>query len=226
MSANWKELPDPNVAMGPEIVSWYQDHGRSFPWRETTQSFRILCTEIMLQRTRAPQVARIYREYVHSWEGPEDVMGLGRQMVESLFKHLGLTWRAEYFWQLQVELRENWVGSVPPRADDLQSLPGVGSYVSAATRIYAFGASETAVDANVLRILGRFYGIDFPDHARRSSRVLRWASAHCPGSDDVARTFNWGLVDLGSLVCRPEDPKHKECPLADNCRLAGHELTA
>lgn len=218
---DWKALPDPDTALGPEIVSWYQEHGRSFPWRQTTHPFRIVCTEIMLQRTRAPQVARLFREHVSAWEGPGDVLDLGRAGVEALFEQLGLLWRADYFWKLQKELREKWAGSVPRDRADLEALPGIGRYAAAATRIYAFGASETAVDANVLRILGRVYGIDFPDHARRSRRVLSWASAHCPGPGEAARAFNWGLVDLGSLVCSPEEPQHGECPVADRCWLAG-----
>mgnify|MGYP006277671937 CR=1 FL=1 len=166
-------------------------------------------------------MARVFEEYVSGWEGPGDVLKLGREGVDSLFGKLGLVWRADYFWHLQEELAEQWAGSVPEETEDLQALPGVGSYVSAATRIYAFGVSETAVDANVLRILGRVYGIEFPDHARRSPRVLRWASAHCPGPDESARAFNWGLVDLGSKVCSPEDPQHEECPVANRCWLAG-----
>lgn len=221
---NWKDLPLPKSGLGPAVVRWFRESGRTFPWRETKCPFRVLCTEILLQRTRARQVAKIFDEHVSCWQGPEDVLQLGEEGVRLLFERLGLVWRAKYFWQLQLELQEAWNGTVPQDTDDLQSLPGVGSYASSATRIYAFGEAETAVDANVLRIFGRVYGIEFPDHARRSPRVLRWASAHCPGAGDTARAFNWGLVDLGSIVCSAADPRHSNCPVADRCWLAGQEL--
>lgn len=220
-SANtWKSLPEPNASIGPAIVSWYQAYGRQFPWRETRHSFQILCTEIMLQRTRARQVASVFSEHVASWRGPDDVLELGKEGVKRLFGRLGLVWRAQYFWALQLELKEHRHGEVPEDRDELLSLPGVGWYVATATRVYAFGRRETAVDSNVLRIFGRLYGLTFPDHARRSPRVVRWASAHCPDEGDQTRAFNWGLVDIGSILCTPDDPDHEACPLQASCRLA------
>lgn len=214
---SWKDLPAVDPRLAPQVISWWSEHGRDFEWRHTTNAFRILCTEIMLQRTRAAQVVEVYREYVEEWSGPESVRSMGFDAVEGVFGRLGLTWRAKYFWDLQEALSEDFDGEVPCDWDLLRSLPGVGEYVATAVLVFAFGERRTVVDSNVLRILGRYYGMDFPNHARRSVRVLRWASEHAPATGGRCRSFNWGLLDLGAEVCTPFNPAHRRCPLDGYC---------
>lgn len=221
---SWKSLPEPVELLGSQVAEWYRLHGRDFPWRHTNHPFRLLCTEIMLQRTRAVQVADIYRKAVARWDSPYDVLDFGQEGVRALFERLGLVWRAEYFWQLQHTLVHRFRGKVPRSWASLLELPGVGEYVAASVLVFAFGESRTVVDANVLRIFGRYYGITFPDHARRSPSVLQWASDHAPGGAFRCRQFNWGLLDLGAQVCTPGNPAHSGCPLSDTCKeLAGRQ---
>lgn len=218
---DWRDLPRPDPHLASELCRWWSKHGRSFLWRHTSDPFRILCTEIMLQRTRAAQVEDVYRDEVRGWTGPSSVLKLGRKGVDQLFARLGLQWRARYFWDLQRTLQEKFADRVPRDWKKLRSLPGVGEYVATAVLVFAFGERRTVVDSNVLRILGRYYGIEFPDHARRSKRVLEWATLHAPDGSDECRTFNWALIDLGATVCTPSNPMHSACPIRQECWLSG-----
>lgn len=214
---SWLDLPEPDTNVSDQVIAWFKSNGREFPWRRTRDPWMTLCAELMLQRTRATQVEPVYREFAGSYSGPEDVVKAGLDKVEEIFGRLGLRWRAEYFYSLQEQLVECYNGEVPTREDELRSLPGVGQYGASAVRVFAYGEQETVLDSNVLRIMGRFYGIAFPDHARRSQRVKRWLSQMAPESPSEARSFNWGLIDLGAEVCKPHDPDCVDCPIRGNC---------
>lgn len=60
MSDNSLISPDIIRAFQSDLLSWWEENKRSFPWRETSNPFYILISEIMLQRTRADQVVPIY----------------------------------------------------------------------------------------------------------------------------------------------------------------------
>ena len=46
------------------LEEWYSDSGRKYPWRKSTEPlFRVLVSEILLQRTRADAVAQVYGRF-------------------------------------------------------------------------------------------------------------------------------------------------------------------
>lgn len=222
MSNNWKELPPTDREFASHLINWFNDNGRDYPWRNSRNPYHTLCVEQMLQRTRADQVAPVYVDFCSRYSSPQNLISTGRKTVDELFNKLGLKWRSKHFWALQKELVQRFGGAVPKEEELLLSLPGVGPYVSTAVRIFAFGDIATVVDSNVLRVFGRFYGIEFPDHARRSRHVLEWATAHAPNGSNLNQQFNWALIDLGALVCKPQKPECDNCSLLDNCWFANN----
>ena len=49
----------------PDLLDWLEENGRDYPWRDTTDSWRVYVTEILLQRTRADAVADIYESFFY-----------------------------------------------------------------------------------------------------------------------------------------------------------------
>ncbi|MEK7077166.1 MAG: A/G-specific adenine glycosylase, partial [Patescibacteria group bacterium] len=49
------------------IRDYYRGNRRRFPWRETTDSYRILVSEIMLQQTQVGRVREKYPVFVHTF---------------------------------------------------------------------------------------------------------------------------------------------------------------
>jgi A/G-specific adenine glycosylase len=162
-------------------------------------------------------VAPVYEEFESHYPTAEEFIDSGKAEAERIFEKLGLRWRAHHFWRLNETLAEEYGGAVPQEADALRALPSVGQYVETAVRVFAFGQKATIVDSNVLRVFGRYYGIEFADHARRSKRVLEWASEHAPKDPAEIKRFNWSLIDFGALVCVPAHPRCELCPVAANC---------
>jgi A/G-specific adenine glycosylase len=87
----------------------------------------------------------------------------------------------------------------------------VGPYIAGAVLSFGYGKPAPVVDSNVIRLLGRLLGIKskrYEDYVRAGWRLV-------PGEEHDY--FNYGLIDLGALVCSYRGPKCGECPLRDVC---------
>ena len=46
---------------------WYSQNGRSLPWRETQDPYRVWVSEIILQQTRVEQGLGYYTRFIHEF---------------------------------------------------------------------------------------------------------------------------------------------------------------
>jgi len=217
---NSNSLPPADRGLTRAVVRWFESHGRDYAWRFESNPFLVLTAEILLQRTRADQVLPVYLEISEKTAGPADILRLGPGQVDTWFQRLGLRWRARLYLQLCRVLVDEHSGAVPATRSELMQLPGVGQYAAGATLNCAFGIPAGMVDSNMLRIYGRYFGIEFGDSDRRRKDVLAWAADLVPAEPGAARSYNLGLVDLGADVCSARSPRCEVCPLAIRCAFA------
>jgi A/G-specific adenine glycosylase len=106
-------------------------------------------------------------------------------------------------------------GDVPAGKADLEALPGIGHYIAAAVRCFAFGYPDAVVDTNTVRIASRVFGFRVNDSSRRNRAVHQ----HVKGlvSPTTARESNLALLDLGALVCTARKPACESCPVRAFC---------
>jgi A/G-specific adenine glycosylase len=209
--------PSGGAYISVTLVEWFHEHGRTFDWRLTRNPYHVLCAEVFLQRTRATQVAGVFRAFVQKYPSPGVFIAAGKDAAQAIFSKLGLLWRAELFWDLQVTLHTEFDDCVPNDHTRLLALPGVGEYAATATRVFAFGEIDTVVDANVLRIFARFFGTPLPEHLRRNRGFRDWVKTLAPTNSDECKEFNWALIDHGAMVCTPRSPRCFVCPLSPRC---------
>lgn len=181
----------------------------------------MLAAEFMLRRTKADQVVAVYRRFAKCYATPADVLADPSETTSALLAPLGLHWRIAQFRSLCGALVDRHEGTVPSSFDDLSALPGVGPYVAAAVRVFAFHEPEPLIDANVLRFLSRYFSMTVTDSSRRSRGVLDGVAALVPV--DQPQNFWWALLDLTALVCTPRGPQHDICPLRAKCRAVNDD---
>jgi A/G-specific adenine glycosylase len=79
----------------PEIsrhffVEWYRANGRDFPWRsKDLDPFHSLITEMLLRKTRAEAVAKLWPKLVASYPDARSVTGVSKKRLVSQLKILG-----------------------------------------------------------------------------------------------------------------------------------------
>ncbi len=195
------------------ILAWYAAVRRDLPWRRTSDPYRILVSEVMLQQT---QVARVV-PYYEAWLGRfPDVGALAAAPVAEvlrLWSGLGYNRRALALQAAAgVVARDGW----PRTVEGLLALPGVGPYTAAAVASFAFGEQAAAVDTNVRRVIERL-----DRRRRRAPELARRAQAILP--EGRAPDWNQALMELGATVCTARAPACEACPAA-GCRTRGRTL--
>ena len=135
--------------MKAELLAWFEENGRDFPWRRTRDPYAILVSEVMLQQTQAARVVPRYLAWLERWPTAEALASASTADVLREWQGLGYNRRA---LNLQRAAREVAASGWP---EDLTSLPGVGPYTAAAVACFALGRPVLPVDVNVARVLER-----------------------------------------------------------------------
>lgn len=201
-----------------KIVRWYNKHGRSFPWRQKNRKlYEILIAEILLRKTRAEKVETLYLQFLEHFP---DFKALNEAKKEEIAKSI---------WQLGLQNRraktlkqvsEHFLkGKKPPieKIKALEKIPGIGRYTVNATLCFVFEKRVPLVDANIARILERFYGFEHKENDL-SNREKLWKVMNSLLPQEGVKKFNYALIDIGSLICSPQDPDCQSCPLSIFCK--------
>jgi A/G-specific adenine glycosylase len=131
------------------LLAWYQENRRPLPWRETSDPYAILVSEVMLQQTQVERVVPRWTAWLEKWPTVAALAAASPGEVIVEWQGLGYNRRAVNLHRAaQYVAAQGW-------PDDLTALPGVGAYTAAAVGNFAFGRDELPIDVNVRRIQER-----------------------------------------------------------------------
>lgn len=210
---NIEIIPEDAFYLMARILLWGRGHFADYPWRKTTNWFHALVAEILLQRTSAEQVVPVYNSFVARFPHPASLAEADVAQVEAVIAPLGLRSRAKLLPELARRVSEAHA-EMPLDIESLRRLPGVGPYAAAAFLSLHAGRRAPIVDANVVRLYGRYFGFCTGPGTRRNKALLQLAERLTP--EKKYRDFNYGLIDFTRAICRPK-PQHDRCPLATRC---------
>ena len=201
------------------LLSWYRANKRALPWRENPTPYRVWVSEIMLQQTRVEAVKEYYARFMRELPTVEALAACEEEKLLKLWEGLGYYSRARNLQKAAKLLVSVYGGEFPSDIESLKSLPGVGSYTAGAIASIAFGKRVAAVDGNVFRVAARLEEnptpIDKPAYRKYLEETL---SAVYPEEGKACAEFTQSLFELGALVCKPQSPDCKNCPLNSLCR--------
>ena len=198
------------------LLNWYDHAKRDLPWRKERDPYRILVSEIMLQQTRVETVIPYYERFLQSFPTLADLAAADEERVLEHWTGLGYYRRARNLHRAVREIQSRYEGRLPEEPDQLRQLPGIGRYTAAAVASIAYDHPVAAVDGNVLRVVARLKSIREPINKPSIMRqveeiVTDWIPA------DRAGDFTQALMELGSLVCLPKNPRCLDCPVQRHC---------
>ncbi len=201
-----------------EIIRWFNKNSRTYPWRETRDPFKVLIAEIMLRRTKADQVKRVYERLFTEYPDVEAMANAEDRKLEQILYPLGLKWRTPAFGLVAQEVREKYKCKIPETRGELTTLAGVGVYVAGAVLSIAYDKKEWIVDSNIVRLFRRYFGIKTSKDGRRDKHVIEIAKIYA--SEGNPRKANLAILDFTALVCAPRKPDCEKCPLRKRCHYA------
>ena len=206
-------------ALQNALVKWFEKEGKSYPWRDTTDPWAILVSEIMLQQT---QVATVlgkghYTRFMALYPTPRDMAEATEQEVLTAWEGLGYYRRARNLHAAARTITRAHSGIFPRKFEKIRALPGIGSYTAGAVASFAYNEAQPIVDANVARVFSRLF--DFQQRIDTSSgnnQLWQWAEDLLFRKNP--RHYNSALMELGQSYCSNKSPNCSHCPVKHFCQ--------
>ena len=197
------------------VLQWGGQNFSDFPWRLSRSPYEILIAELLLKRTTATAAARVYEAFLVRFPSLQDVASAPDEDLVRALSSVGLQHqRARSMKHLAAWLLSRHDGDIPNDLESLLEVPGLGDYSATAILSFGYGVPAAVLDTNVERILLRVFGNALPP---RPSRTMLREVAQELLPQETHRYYNYGLLDLGRLICKYADPRCGECPLNSVC---------
>jgi A/G-specific adenine glycosylase len=199
------------------LLAWYRRHGRDLPWRNTSDPYHILVSEIMLQQTQVERVLPKYAEWLDKYPSLHALAKAPEAEVTRSWYPLGYNIRPKRLQTIAREAVARYDGQLPEDEDTLLSFKGIGAYTAGAIRSFAFGQRAAILDTNVARVLFRVFVAKGDPKSHAMKRQL-WAVSEALVPMRHVFDFNQALMDLGATVCTARAPECAGCPMVKGCR--------
>ena len=206
---------DEREAVRAALIEWYEREHRSFPWRETTDPYEILVSEVMSQQTQLSRVVDAWEAFLERWPTVEALAAADRGEVVAFWseQRLGYNNRATYLHEAAGQVVDDHDGRFPETPEELQELMGVGPYTANAVASFAFDAGDAVVDTNVKRVLYRAFA-----ELRTAEKPPYEAAANALMPAGESRIWNNAIMELGGVACGKTPRCDEEgCPWREWC---------
>ena len=197
-----------------KLLAWYDANKRDLPWRRTQDPYKIWISEIMLQQTRVDTVIPYYERFLDWFPTIADLAQAPEEKLLKAWEGLGYYSRVRNMQTAAQQIMENHGGVFPSSYEEISKLKGIGPYTAGAIASIAFGLPEPAVDGNVMRVLARLFEVDYDIGVPTNRKIFQ---AMMEILIDPARPgdFNQALMDLGSDIESPVNPRPEESPVKE-----------
>jgi len=201
------------------LLAWYRQHKRDLPWRGGTP-YAVWVSEIMLQQTQVATVIPFFERFLARFPTVDALAAAPIEEVLKQWAGLGYYARARNLHRAAQRIVEQFGGRIPDTPEEIETLPGIGRYTAGAILSIAYDIPRPLVDANVVRVLSRVFGLRGDPKSSANATAL-WSLAEQLVPIEAPGDFNQALMELGALVCEPAEPKCEGCPLLADC-VAGN----
>jgi A/G-specific adenine glycosylase len=175
-----------------------------------------MLAEVLLRRTTARAVSRLYPTLVEEYPDIHSLVHASEKKLEEEVAAVGLKkQRTTALKSAASVIAEKYEGKVPTNREQLLLIPYIGSYTASAILSFGFGIPAVVVDSNVERILRRLFVSGLVGLRVTTSLLVAMGTQLLPQEEH--EFFNWGLLDLGALVCVYGIPQCRRCPLSPCC---------
>ncbi|MBC8139925.1 MAG: A/G-specific adenine glycosylase [Armatimonadetes bacterium] len=209
------DLPANAQDFRQNLLHWYEKNKRDLPWRRTSDPYAVWISETMLQQTQVATVIPYFARWMERFPTVAVLADAPLDDILQAWQGLGYYSRARNLHRAAKQIAETQNGVFPDSFTDVLALPGVGRYTAGAVCSIAGGRDTPIVDANVVRVLCRVFGV-LGDPKATDTQAALWKLATDLLPPGNAGTFNQAMMELGALVCG-SPPKCERCPVQSGC---------
>jgi A/G-specific adenine glycosylase len=200
-----------------KLIEWYNPSSRNLPWKQTKDAYKIWLSEIILQQTRVEQGTPYYLAFVHQYPTVKMLAEAPLDDVLKLWEGLGYYSRARNLHSAAKQVMELHNGKFPDTYLEIIALKGIGNYTAAAISSFAYHLPHAVVDGNVYRVLARVFDIETPIDSTEGKKQFEQLANQLLDKKNPS-THNQAIMDLGAIVCKPQNPLCAQCPFSSDCK--------
>lgn len=208
----WEE--DKIISFRQKLLAWYDENKRDLPWRRSKKPYHIWVSEIMLQQTRVDTVIPYYERFLDWFPTVENLANAPEERLLKAWEGLGYYSRVRNMQTAAQQIMSEFEGKFPSTYEGISSLKGIGPYTAGAISSIAFKLPQPAVDGNVMRVLARLFEVNH-DIGNPSNRKIFQAMMEILIDPERPGDFNQALMDLGSDIEAPVNPRPQDSPVKD-----------
>ena len=208
----WEE--EKILSFRKKLLAWYDENKRDLPWRRSKNPYHIWVSEIMLQQTRVDTVIPYYERFLEWFLTVESLANAPEERLLKAWEGLGYYSRVRNMQTAAQQIMNEFNGEFPSTYEGISSLKGIGPYTAGAISSIAFNLAQPAVDGNVMRVLARLFEVNH-DIGNPSNRKIFQAMMEILIDPDRPGDFNQALMDLGSDIEAPVNPRPEDSPVKE-----------
>ena len=211
--------------LSKKILIWYDKNKRDLPWRKPKKDlnpYQTWISEIMLQQTTVEAVIPYFHKFTSKWPTIKKLSESNIEDIMDAWSGLGYYSRAKNIHKAAKIINEEYNDQIPSTYEELIKLPGIGPYTAGAILTIAYDKKASVIDSNIERIILRIQGIKKPKD-KVKKELIKISEELCP--DNRSGDYVQGMMDLGSAICKPNNPKCNLCPIKKFCYSYKNNLT-
>lgn len=194
---------------------------RDMPWRENTDPYWVLVSELMLQQTQVDRVIPKFLEFMTAFPTIKKLAEASLGDVLKVWSGLGYNRRAKFLYETAKKVGTDFSGKIPDTFEELIKLPGIGPNTAGAILAYSFNQPVVFIETNIRTVYFHHF---FEGQPLVSDKELREVVA---GTIDTEhpREWYWALMDYGAYLKKQgagkiDKSKHykKQAPLKGSLR--------
>lgn len=187
-------------ALKRRVQRYYRSYGRHhLPWRQMSDPYRILVSEVMLQQTQVDRVIPYYEQFLKQFPTARSLAKAPRRDVLAAWSGLGYNRRAKFLHEAAKTIVQQHKGTVPAAYGELVALPGAGDYTAKAVRAFAYNKPEVFIETNIRSVLLHEL---FADAQRVPDTELTPILEKLIARVRSPRKWYWALMDYGAYLKR------------------------
>lgn len=202
------------ISFRQKLLTWYDENKRDLPWRRSNNPYHIWISEIMLQQTRVDTVIPYYERFLDWFPTVKDLAIAPEERLLKAWEGLGYYSRVRNMQEAAQQIVAEFEGEFPHTYEGIFSLKGIGPYTAGAIASIAFGLPEPAVDGNVMRVLSRLFEVNL-DIGIPANRKVFQTMMEMLIDPERPGDFNQALMDLGSDIEAPVNPRPEDSPVKE-----------
>jgi A/G-specific adenine glycosylase len=193
------ENPDDDaiLAFQQEVLAFYYKHGRhDMVWRHTTDPYRIVVSELMLQQTQVERVAIKFPLFIAAFPTFAALAAAPLHEILAVWQGMGYNRRALFLKKIAERVVKDFNGVLPRDVETLATLPGIGTATASSIAAFAFNAPVVFIETNIRRV---YIHVFFSNHETVTDKeilpLVEWTLYR-----ENPRVWYWALFDLGTAL--------------------------